>query len=714
MGRLKARQCPFRGPALGVQPMPDNLVFITAGKTARGGLLVAALIITLWHVGARLAVAQSAVDDAFARLRSYDWGQSREALNPIEEAINGSTGNPARRIELATRLTAVLATNAPVAAKQWSCDKLSRIGLPEAIPSLAALLLEAQLSHAARTALCRIGGAGANKALLEAIPKAAGEIKIGLINSLGLLANGGSFPALTNLLADSDVGIAAAAASALGCLGTPEAAGSLGEFRRSAPNELQLEATTAWIAAAEHLVMSGHRTEAAKIFRELFESDSSSAFRLAGFRGLLAAEPAQASTLISQALGAQDDRLRTLAGRLLADSTEFPLPPFINALTSFASAGQIAVIDAVRWRKESAARPVVLSALAGGDGSVRVAALRALGTIGTAQDVGPLARLAAEKSGDEKEAARLALVQLPGKEINSTLVSALSSVGPEERRELITALAGRRATEARSSVSRYLADPSPSVRVAALEALGVLGAADQVPTLIKFLASCPDGECRESTAKSLDAIVHRAGQASLEALIEGLKAGPSESQVVLMRELGIVGGPKALEVVLGIVRQADSPLRGNAFRVLTEWSGGEALPELLRIAQHPENPVWGVLAFRGYVRLCAETPAPVTQKINLLKEAMAVAKTPEEKRLVISAFGELQDSAALEPLLSFLPDAALAEETCVAILKIAASAEPKNSAAAVAALRQVLNVSTSPEQRNQAKSSLERLGAKVD
>ncbi len=127
------------------------------------------------------------LDGAFRQLQTYTWSESREPLNAIETAIAVSAGDPAARKQLEARLAAVLRTGSPFPAKQYVCRKLSQIGTADSIPTLAPLLLDSALSHPARFALERIPDPGAVAALRGALPRAEGNVKVGIINSLGCL-----------------------------------------------------------------------------------------------------------------------------------------------------------------------------------------------------------------------------------------------------------------------------------------------------------------------------------------------------------------------------------------------------------------------------------------------------------------------------------------------------------------------------------------------
>ena len=151
------------------------------GKIVALVLVLAGL--TVWGSPTR---ADEALDKALEALKTYDWGQDRGVLLPIDKAVAESHGDAAARKELETRLVALLSTDAPRAAKDSICRHLSLIGTAQSVPPLAALLTNEQLSHMARYALERIPEDQAVQALRDALPQTQGRLKMGVINSLAV------------------------------------------------------------------------------------------------------------------------------------------------------------------------------------------------------------------------------------------------------------------------------------------------------------------------------------------------------------------------------------------------------------------------------------------------------------------------------------------------------------------------------------------------
>jgi len=250
-------------------------------------VVLAAVVLLGWTVPA--ASADEAVDKAFEALKTFDWGQDRSVLKPIDDAVVASHDDAQARKELETRLAAVLKTDVPLAAKDFVCRKLSLVGSAECVPAAAELLTDEKLSHMARYALERIPGPEAVKAMRDCLPKVSGRAKVGVINSLGVRRDAESTGALVALLADSDQEVAAAAAAALGAIGTSETAKALVAFQAKAPEALRLAAADALLTCAEQLLAAEKNDEAKAIYMGLAKPDQPKHVRVAATRGLLAA-----------------------------------------------------------------------------------------------------------------------------------------------------------------------------------------------------------------------------------------------------------------------------------------------------------------------------------------------------------------------------------------------------------------------------------------
>ncbi|MBN2476353.1 MAG: HEAT repeat domain-containing protein [Pirellulales bacterium] len=256
--------------------------------TRMNGIVCLTMALLLGCV-ASIATADEALDKAFEALKTYKWGQDRATLGAIDAAVVASHKDDAAKKDLEAKLVAVLKSDAPQAAKDFVCRKLSLIGSAASVPALAALLPDEKLSHMGRYALERMPCDEAVAAMRDGMGKVKGLVKVGVINSLGVRRDAASTAALVGLLEDSDPQIAGAAAAALGAIGSPDAAKALGAYQAKAPKELKLAAADAYLACAERLLADGKANEAKMIYMTLAKPDQPKHVRLAATRGLLAA-----------------------------------------------------------------------------------------------------------------------------------------------------------------------------------------------------------------------------------------------------------------------------------------------------------------------------------------------------------------------------------------------------------------------------------------
>ncbi|MEI6606884.1 MAG: HEAT repeat domain-containing protein [Verrucomicrobiota bacterium] len=224
------------------------------------------------------------LDKAFDALKTYDWGMDPNVVKPIDEAIVATHTDAAARKELEARLIAALKAEAPRAAKDVICRALKTIGTAAAVPALAPLLGDEKLSHMARYALERIPGPEASNALSAALLKVTPKLKVGVISSLGARGEATSLVPLTAMLADSDAAVGAAAATALGDLGSLEAAKALVTSKPVAATKGAVGAAA--LQCAQRLVKAGNKPAAKITYDKLLASTPSKVVKEAATLGL--------------------------------------------------------------------------------------------------------------------------------------------------------------------------------------------------------------------------------------------------------------------------------------------------------------------------------------------------------------------------------------------------------------------------------------------
>jgi HEAT repeat protein len=227
------------------------------------------------------------LDKAFDALKSYDYGKDRNALMPIDDAAAKAKNDAAACKDLEGKLLEALKGDLKPDGRDYICRKLMLVGGAACVPTLAAMLTDKDTAHMARYALERIPGAEAATALREALAKASGAQKIGVITSLGARRDDASVDALAALVGAGDAALSRAAALALGAIRNPHAAAALSKAKPEA--DAGKSATTdATLACAEALLKAGSKGDAAAIYKSLMTESAPKHVKLAATRGLLA------------------------------------------------------------------------------------------------------------------------------------------------------------------------------------------------------------------------------------------------------------------------------------------------------------------------------------------------------------------------------------------------------------------------------------------
>ncbi len=235
------------------------------------------------------APAAKVVTQALESLKTYDRGSGRAALLPVDQAVAAaSRADDSTRKALEEELVTSLRAGGSAVAREYLCAKLALIGSTRAAAALGELLGDPLLATGARNALEAMPLAEAGPVLRERLAQLKGLAKVGAINSLGKLRDVASTDMLIGLLKDPEPEIAAAAACALGGIGSAQAADALRDFYARAAETLRRRTGDALLSCAERLIDTGHRGAALGLYRVLDQAGTPAHVRDAAQRGVRA------------------------------------------------------------------------------------------------------------------------------------------------------------------------------------------------------------------------------------------------------------------------------------------------------------------------------------------------------------------------------------------------------------------------------------------
>ena len=672
--------------------------------------VAAVAMASLLVAGEAAAPTMAELEACLAKVPAFQYGESRAALADAERMIPPLAQDAAQRKAIEKRLIALLDGEGTNDGKAFLCRQLSLVGSAEAVPTLAKLLPDKEMSHPARFALERMPCPEAVAALRDALSKVQGALLVGVVNSLGERKDATSVPALIKLAGGADEAVTEAAVAALGKIGGSDAAKAIAAARTKVSEKVRPAATDAYLLAADGLVAAGKKAEAAAIYKQVYDGEKKEHLRVAAFRGLLATGDEAAWALIIKTLSTDDPKMWGTAAQF---AREIPGPEatkaLAGALAKLKPEAQVLLLNALAARGDGAALAPVIAAARSQDESARIAALSALGSIGDASCVAMLADVAAKGQGAEQAAARKSLVALRGKDVDPALTAAAGAGEAAVRIELIRALAARNTAAAVPTLLKAAEEPDKTIRAEAMNALSVLADAKALPALVKLLIEAKADDERANAEKAVIATCRRIADAeAATAPVVAALPGPSAPvRCALLRVLAKVPSAKGLEALRAGVKDADAAVKDVAIRGLSDWPDPAATKDLLVIAASGADEVHRVLAFRGFVRLAASmTDQSAGKTVALFFEAMRLARVPDEKKLVLGALATVNDIRALNLAVSCLSDPALEVEAATAVVQIAKNVRKTDRDAAKAALQRVVEVCKTPAARQTAESAL--------
>ena len=388
--------------------------------------------------------------------------------------------------------------------------------------------------------------------------------------------------------------------------------------------------------------------------------------RLAAVRALTRLGHAPAVPVLTElALG--DDA--ALAGEAQKCLASFPGKEGQAAVLSLlghrdARARRLAV-EMIGRRPRAAAAAVLLTAARDGDADVRAASLKVLRDIARAQDLPALLRLLVEaKSPADVQGAEEALRALTARQARSAGGKVVI------RKALYGDLPNGHAADVTRKVARLVRNGATSVEASNTHFGDPVRGTPKRLRVDYTVNGVPHS--RTVAEKQTIAFAAKiAPPAFVEAFCAALPKAPAGAKPALLRILRSAGGAAALKTVRGALDDRSAEVRDAAFRALCEWPTADALPAVAELARTARGATQKVLPLRAYIRLAAQQVAPPDKLVASLKDALALTSRDAEKRLVLSALGNIASAESLALVTPYLDSATLKEEACLAAVAIA-------------------------------------------
>lgn len=669
-----------------------------------------ALLLCVRAISAAGDPAESRIDAMLADIARTDWGGDRAVLIAFSDTLRSFHGSPEKLAGIQNKMTRILLSPAPPAAKQYICQELGIMGDGKAIPALTALAKDSACFDMALSAIERIPGQEAEKSLLKLLSGKKGRMRVGIVNALGNRQTPGAIPSLKKLVPGEDPEAAVAAVTALGKIADDASVQVLRKIFDSAQEPLRSYTAEALLRCADRRLEAGRMEEAADLYRIFTGGKEPDPLRTAATIGLLRSAQDR-SGLMVPILKGDDDAAKSAAISLIPEFSELDVAPVASEMPKLSNNHKIQMLSALAELGKRAAMPVILEMSLHEDPEVRLSALKAIGVLGDENSVLMLAEKAAGSQGVEKEAARRSLASIPVQEADSLILAEIPKAGIPLKIELIRSIETRRMRSATPVLIACLSDTDKKVRMESYRSLSETADPEFLSGLMEVLISVEEEAERREASKALAMTGSRMDTGRRTALL--LERYPSvknpQARAPMLEVLGKWGDDSGLPLLKSELGSKHAEIRTSAVRALSDWPNGAPMPELLSTVKTSRDDVNRILALRGYIRLAGTGERPCAQAMQDYRTALGLASEANEKRQVLSGIARLSCEEAASMAFECMNNPELEAEAGAAVIQISLNLVETDFTGAAKLLERLERETRDEETKHRAAEILERM-----
>ncbi|MDG2383891.1 MAG: HEAT repeat domain-containing protein [Pirellulaceae bacterium] len=346
---------------------------------------------------------------------------------------------------------------------------------------------------------------------------------------------------------------------------------------------------------------------------------------------------------------------------------------FAALLQKLPPSTQVGLLSALADRADRSARPAVVELLESQPApAVRVAAIRALGSLGTSQDTPRFVEFVSKGTDNDRTAAFASLVSLRGEDVSQAIVQQMAGAESNAQVELIRVLTTRRALDVVPDLLQAAVGSDATVRSAAMQALGKLGSTGQIPGMVQGVLKAKRGAEQAAAEKNLMFVCRRSGEPDQQAepLLAAINKLNSADRVTLLSTVGRVGGPSALKVIEQALN--DRKQHSAGLRALCNWPNASVAPQLIKVISTDKHRGHATTALRALIRIA---PLPDgrsdLEKLDLLKLAMQLCQRDEERKLALKRASAIRIPETLRFVLPYMDQPGFSDQACETIVELA-------------------------------------------
>ena len=352
-------------------------------------------------------------------------------------------------------------------------------------------------------------------------------------------------------------------------------------------------------------------------------------------------------------------------------------------------------------------KQVLLEQLQSTDPEVKTAAAWALQRIGDTSVISNLAGLLRSDKAEEVALGQQALASFSGN-ITDAVTRAIAQGSNAGKIAGLQLLAGRKANLGLGTVIQQTKSDNAEVRKAAYTALKSVVEAQNFTNMCGMLEEADAAYVPDMQQAVIATIATLPAAEQVQTVTQRMNQSAGKSYLYYT-VLATTGDAKALETIKNNLNAANATVRDAAFDALLQWKDQRACEELLRICGTASGDQFQK-ALQRYVTLASDEALTGENRLILLREAMQVAKTDDQRNNILKQIEKTGTFQALMLAGKYLDNRALQQAAASAVMNIAIG-HPEYNGANVRSLlektAQVLNNSDADYQRQNIRKFLE-------
>jgi len=604
--------------------------------------------------------------DGIVKLCLYLESPNQELRTKAEYAVHGLTVYSAGDAEEEDRLLVsksflkALKDLNSRESKKFIISQLQLVGKKEAVRPISHYLTDKNLCEPAAGALLAIGTKRAEKALIKSLDSVTGDRRITVIKTLGKLQSRKAVKKIKPFAFSENRDLRRVALYALANSGDPSCLSILGTMRIRSSAYERSKAPLLYLLYIRRLAESGPKELSLNICRELIANYSSGdeiQIQCSALDLIVDLAGKEALNDLLSAVESQNKELRRKALDLALDIySEEMSPKWVEKMEGKSAEREAEILTMLGKTGDRTLQPVFQRKLNSQSLALREAAVSGLSRLGKEKIVQDLFKLLTNNVDEEIQFVKKALLGVNAELVIPLIKKEFEKMPLNARIALIEIISDKQALDCADLVFSQAEDKDEKLRLAALSALENISDDDDISDLIRLLKST---DKKKEISLLQNALVSASQfvedpEKRAEKICHALDEAKDRDKIVFLRVLSEIGGTKALEAVLEAQKSENREISTEAFYTLAAWKKFEAADELLILSQRAIDKKHRYLGLKSYFRLIGDSDLEDEEKFKMLLKAKEILQETEEKRLYLSALGEIKTLGALREAAVFL------------------------------------------------------------